>query len=520
MPYEPIPYAPDEVYSSRDYTRQQMALLQQQADREGAYAQRRGALMADRWKGLGGLATETLASLVQSRDLRDAKAEAQRRSDVEQARYGTEQARLDRAESDRTRAFEADRERYLTEDEWRRKQIERAERLRQYGQLTERDQSIPFSAEDKTLWDEFNPTSPSSRQLSPATTPAPPRDIGDAAIGRVTFGPQAQPRVGADVFGVGGVTFGGPPQTLAGVSRRQPLFPSTPPPPAQGPTEFRRPRTAAEARAEQALVLAGTRRDEDIARQAKQDVIEAAARKQAQSNADRAFNLQAGNQIFARATEARERIAKRDAIDAQIGMVLQHPSSYLNLPLATQAVIGPELANRGFTGFGKPMSDSALTSIAESKAAMRGLEELRSLVFDNQDKLGPVVGFAALNPYSKAREIQANLDLTKQKVGKLLEGGVLREYDEEKYKKILSTLYDQPDLALYKIDSMIRQLERDFEAFSDAQLLGGRRPMDPSPTPPPAPSVDLRGEVNKRMNRNFPPPKPLGGNQPRNGATQ
>ena len=282
MPYEPIPYAPDEVYSNRDYTRQQMALLQQQADREGAYAQRRGALMADRWKGLGGLATETLASLVQSRDLRDAKAEAQRRSDVEQARYGTEQARLDRAESDRTRAFEAATARDLREDDWRRRQEEKAEELRQLQQILDQDPDRPLSEAQRRLYEKYNPTSLRDRQPSPATTPAPPRDIGDAAIGPVTFSPQAPPRVGADVFGK--VTFGGPPQTLAGVSRRQPLFPSTPPPPAQGPTEFRRPRTSAEARAEQALVLAQTRRDEDVAYRKEQDAIEAATRAQAQRN--------------------------------------------------------------------------------------------------------------------------------------------------------------------------------------------------------------------------------------------
>ena len=124
MPYEPIPYAPDEVYSNRDYTRQQMALLQQQADREGAYAQRRGALMADRWQGLGGLATETLADLVKSRDLRDAKAEAQRRYDAEQAE---EKRRYDLAER-RAAAQEAQQalDREKAQDRWDYAEIYRA----------------------------------------------------------------------------------------------------------------------------------------------------------------------------------------------------------------------------------------------------------------------------------------------------------------------------------------------------------------------------------------------------------
>ena len=96
MAYAPIPFSPAETYSNRDYTLKQIELLQQQADRESAYAQQRGALMADRWQGLGGVTTETLADLVKSRDLRQAKA-------LEQRRYDSEQGRLNRAESDRRR---------------------------------------------------------------------------------------------------------------------------------------------------------------------------------------------------------------------------------------------------------------------------------------------------------------------------------------------------------------------------------------------------------------------------------
>ena len=85
-PYIPLPYASDQpAYSNRDYTLKQMQLLEQQAAREAAYERERGTMMAGRWAGLGGLATETLGSLVQSRDLRAAKAEAQRRYDAEQA---------------------------------------------------------------------------------------------------------------------------------------------------------------------------------------------------------------------------------------------------------------------------------------------------------------------------------------------------------------------------------------------------------------------------------------------------
>ena len=98
MAYAPIPFSPAETYSNRDYTLKQIELLQQQADRESAYAQQRGALMADRWQGLGGVTTETLADLVKSRDLRQAKALEQRRYDTEQARIVAQDKRLSDAD--------------------------------------------------------------------------------------------------------------------------------------------------------------------------------------------------------------------------------------------------------------------------------------------------------------------------------------------------------------------------------------------------------------------------------------
>ena len=102
-PYIPLPYASDQpAYSNRDYTLKQMQLLEQQAAREAAYERERGTMMAGRWAGLGGLATETLGSLVQARDLRQAKALEQARYDTQQARIASQDARL--AEEDRVAA--------------------------------------------------------------------------------------------------------------------------------------------------------------------------------------------------------------------------------------------------------------------------------------------------------------------------------------------------------------------------------------------------------------------------------
>ena len=46
--------------------------------------------------------------------------------------------------------------------------------------------------------------------------------------------------------------------------------------------------------------------------------------------------------------------------------------------------------------------------------------------------------------------LQADVDRARQTVGKALGGGVLRKEDEDKYKKILATLNDTPETAVYK----------------------------------------------------------------------
>ena len=122
----------------------------------------------------------------------------------------------------------------------------------------------------------------------------------------------------------------------------------------------------------------------------------------------------------------------------------------------------------------KPLSDGAIEQITQSQAALSGLQELRAIVQNNQDKIGPVVGLAALNPYSESRQIQAQIDKVKQRVGKALEGGVLRKEDEEKYKKILAVITDTPQTALSKINGLISDIERDIANYTTLQSQSNR----------------------------------------------
>ena len=62
----------------------------------------------------------------------------------------------------------------------------------------------------------------------------------------------------------------------------------------------------------------------------------------------------------------------------------------------------------------------------------------------------------------------------RQKVGKALEGGVLRKEDEEKYKKILPTIYDTEAVALDKIAQLQEMITRDLNQFTTLQSQYGK----------------------------------------------
>lgn len=181
--------------------------------------------------------------------------------------------------------------------------------------------------------------------------------------------------------------------------------------------------------------------------------------------------------------------------------VLDNPTLWDNLTPSKKGEIAPELAKAGFKGFGKGMTDATIGKLSESRSAVASLRDLRTTLQENEQFIGPVAGLEALNPYSEARKAQAKIDLVRQRVGKALEGGVLRKEDEEKYKKILATLRDEPSTAIFKVDNLIATIERDMEIFIDEQRGAGRRVGSPSAAPAASPArtyYDANGNPVRR----------------------
>lgn len=73
---------------------------------------------------------------------------------------------------------------------------------------------------------------------------------------------------------------------------------------------------------------------------------------------------------------------------------------------------------------------------------------------------GPIKGLGTISPFAtESKDLQAQIDLARQVIGKFLEGGVLRKEDEEKYKKILPTMYDTQDVAQRKLQNLMVELQ-------------------------------------------------------------
>jgi hypothetical protein len=160
-------------------------------------------------------------------------------------------------------------------------------------------------------------------------------------------------------------------------------------------------------------------------------------------------------------------------IDQWTELLSKGQATIANVPISIRDTVVQRVSELG-TGVNKQLSDSALSEINQSKSALTGLDDLQSKIINNQNQLGPITGLEALNPWSEKRRLQADIDRVRQVVGKALEGGVLRKEDEEKYKKILATITDTPETALYKIEALKSDIQRKIDEYIELQAGAGK----------------------------------------------
>lgn len=162
--------------------------------------------------------------------------------------------------------------------------------------------------------------------------------------------------------------------------------------------------------------------------------------------------------------------------DLFIATILKNPQILDGMTPTARTKLLPTLIAKGFNEFGRPMSENATFRLAETASAVTGLQSLKQTIQEAEKIIGPVAGWAKLNPYdANIQQVQGKINLIRQRVGKALEGGVLRKEDEEKYKLILATVNDLPEVALSKIDNIIATLESDNARLLEFLRLGGFR---------------------------------------------
>jgi hypothetical protein len=120
------------------------------------------------------------------------------------------------------------------------------------------------------------------------------------------------------------------------------------------------------------------------------------------------------------------------------------------------------------------LSDAAIKATNDYTSALNILGSLKENITASSGKVGPVGGLSALDPWdTESKSLQAKINTARQIVGKAMEGGVLRKEDEEKYKKILPTIYDTPEVAQAKIDYLIQNISAQMQNYTGLQNTRG-----------------------------------------------
>lgn len=107
---------------------------------------------------------------------------------------------------------------------------------------------------------------------------------------------------------------------------------------------------------------------------------------------------------------------------------------------------------------GKQLASEQVNRLSEYDSSLNMLDDLKGLIETNKDNFGPVKGYVGkLNKYdTTAQSLNSAIAKANQVVGKALEGGKLAEGDAIRYEKMLPNLSDSPEVALEKLNQVIK----------------------------------------------------------------
>lgn len=136
----------------------------------------------------------------------------------------------------------------------------------------------------------------------------------------------------------------------------------------------------------------------------------------------------------------------------------------------------PNKFNRGGRGGPKlkTLPISAIKDFTTGQEAIDLSERLIEDIKNNKDVIGPWMGLGELSPSTfgsekieRMKNLQAQMGLHQQTVGKLFEGGVLRKEDEIKYNKLFTNIRNNPDVAIKNMKQLTSMLRTDVARYME-----------------------------------------------------
>jgi hypothetical protein len=135
--------------------------------------------------------------------------------------------------------------------------------------------------------------------------------------------------------------------------------------------------------------------------------------------------------------------------------------------------IAKNLADAKGNSSGQRLPADKVLAVSEGQRLPQMLDDIRGTLKANKGAFGPIRGgLSSMNPYNEqAQTIDAQMRTAAQSFGRLMEGGVLRKEDEEKYRKMFPQLKDDPAVAENKLALVDRMLKQKQQA--DVSALAG-----------------------------------------------
>ena len=154
-----------------------------------------------------------------------------------------------------------------------------------------------------------------------------------------------------------------------------------------------------------------------------------------------------------------------ETVEAYARIAAKNPSAILlqSLTRSEKSEVVKSMLDQGLVPT-EGIPPTVVARLTDFDTALFELAALGGLAEDSPELFGPIAGNTL--PYMlftdirvDSRKLISRIDDVRQLVGKAKEGGVLRKEDEEKYKRILATITDEPEVALYKIHAVLRGLK-------------------------------------------------------------